>query len=46
MVTAALTAVMHWLTNQGIRGTIFGGFAASILGRPRMTRPSKSYTAT
>jgi predicted nucleotidyltransferase len=37
-VTAALTAVMRWLTDEGIRGTIVGGVAASILGRPRMTR--------
>jgi predicted nucleotidyltransferase len=37
-VIAALTDVMRWLTAEGIRGTIVGGVAASILGRPRMTR--------
>ncbi|HEV7428493.1 MAG TPA: nucleotidyl transferase AbiEii/AbiGii toxin family protein [Thermoanaerobaculia bacterium] len=37
-VTAALTDVMRWLADEGIAGTIVGGVAASILGRPRMTR--------
>jgi hypothetical protein len=37
-VIAALTDVMRWLTDEAIPGTIVGGVAASILGRPRMTR--------
>ncbi len=34
----ALTALMRWLDGEGIRGTIIGGVAASMLGRPRLTR--------
>jgi predicted nucleotidyltransferase len=37
-LTAALRDVMRWLTGEGISGAIVGGVAASILGRPRMTR--------
>lgn len=37
-VTAALTDVMRWFGAEKIRGVIVGGVAASILGRPRMTR--------
>jgi len=37
-VTAALTDVMRWFADEEIRGVIVGGVAASILGRPRMTR--------
>jgi hypothetical protein len=34
----ALTALMRWLVGEGIDGAVIGGVAASILGRPRLTR--------
>jgi len=37
-VTAALADVMRWFAAEDIRGVIVGGVAASLLGRPRMTR--------
>lgn len=34
----ALADVMRWLTDAEIAGVVIGGVAASLLGRPRMTR--------
>jgi hypothetical protein len=34
----ALKAVMQWLTSERIAGTIIGGVAASLRGRPRYTK--------
>jgi len=34
----ALKAVMQWLTTERIAGTIVGGVAASVRGRPRYTK--------
>ena len=34
----ALRAFVRWLRAGQVRGVIIGGVAASILGRPRMTR--------
>ncbi len=35
---AALRHLLNWLDEEGIRGVIVGGVAASILGEPRFTR--------
>ena len=34
----ALKAVMRWLTSERIAGTIIGGVAASVRGKPRFTK--------
>ena len=35
---AALTDLAHWFADIGVRAMIIGGPAASLLGRPRLTR--------
>lgn len=35
---SALGAVAEWFEREAIRGAVIGGVAASLLGRPRMTR--------
>jgi predicted nucleotidyltransferase len=37
-LAGALADVMRWLTETEIRGAVIGGVAASLLGRPRLTR--------
>lgn len=37
-LAGALADVMRWLTATEIRGAVIGGVAASLLGRPRLTR--------
>lgn len=37
-LTSALGALAAWFEGRAIRGAIVGGVAASLLGRPRMTR--------
>ncbi len=37
-LAGALADVMRWMTEEEIPGVIIGGVAASLLGRPRMTR--------
>lgn len=38
VLAAALQDLMAWLRGEGIAGAVIGGVAASILGKPRMTR--------
>src|SRR3989338_9684298 len=35
---ATLGAIVDWLRSAHVQGLIIGGIAASLLGRPRMTR--------
>lgn len=37
-LVSALNALARWFEREGIEGAIVGGVAASLLGRPRMTR--------
>jgi predicted nucleotidyltransferase len=37
-LAGALADLMRWMTEEEIAGVIIGGVAASLLGRPRMTR--------
>jgi len=37
-LAGALADVMRWITEEEIAGVVIGGVAASLLGRPRMTR--------
>jgi predicted nucleotidyltransferase len=37
-LAGALTDVTRWMTEEGIAGVVIGGVAASLLGRPRLTR--------
>lgn len=37
-LAAALEALARWLEEETVQGVIVGGVAASLLGRPRMTR--------
>ena len=38
VLAAALQDLMEWLRGEGISGAVIGGVAASILGKPRLTR--------
>jgi hypothetical protein len=37
-LAGALTDLMRWMAAEEIPGVVIGGVAASLLGRPRMTR--------
>ncbi|MBV8546147.1 MAG: nucleotidyltransferase, partial [Acidobacteria bacterium] len=36
-LTAPLAALMEWFRDAGVRGTVIGGVAASLRGKPRLT---------
>jgi len=36
-LTAPLAALMEWFCDAGLRGTVIGGVAASLRGKPRLT---------
>lgn len=37
-LAGALSALSRWMSEEAIAGVVIGGVAASLLGRPRLTR--------